>query len=246
MNFAFTVIGLVLGGLGTLICLVFTIIALSGGKTKNAASWGIGFAVSISLLIFSIVSLVNSISDKVKNGVEWLEQHENKSFDDMNVDYQAQDRANMIDTLKAYTNEMYADKVPADFYSSAKVEIDSNGIMVVPFLYPYSLRINTYTSLADIVVDAKDSVFVQNVSQFSFDQNFVIARIDNAQSKDLLKKGHAEIEYLLFDMRTGNYENANNMEMLMDFANRIGFVGPKDLRYISEDYTGWFDYEQYD
>ncbi|MCC6837307.1 MAG: hypothetical protein IT234_02100, partial [Bacteroidia bacterium] len=54
------------------------------------------------------------------------------------------------------------------------------------------------------------------------------------------------IEYLLFDMRTGNYENANNMEMLMDFANRIGFVGPKDLRYMSEDYTGWFGYEQYD
>ncbi len=246
MNFALTVIGIVLGGIATLVTLVFAIISLSTGKQKNAGFWALGFAAAISILIFSIITLVQSISSKVKDGIEWIEQHDTSNKDYIEDVDQQLARNNWIDTLRAYTNGMYEGKVPADFYSAAFVDSDSLDRFVAPFLYPYSIRMDVNRNVADIIVDVRDTMFVQNVSQMAFDENFVIAKIDNNQSPELLKSGHAAIEYLLFDMRTGNFENAPTYEKLMDFANRIGYVGSRELKYVSELYSPWMQYEVYD
>ncbi|MBK7184212.1 MAG: hypothetical protein IPH89_15595 [Bacteroidetes bacterium] len=99
MNFALTVIGIVLGGIATLVTLVFAIISLSTGKQKNAGFWALGFAAAISILIFSIITLVQSISSKVKDGIEWIEQHDTSNKDYIEDVDQQLARNNWIDTL---------------------------------------------------------------------------------------------------------------------------------------------------
>lgn len=244
-TFSLTITGIILGGIGLLLCLIFAIIKLAAGKNQQAGIWAVGFAVALVIVIVSVFGLVRAIKEKVTETAEnWKNNFEN--YDQSQDDYQKNERQYWLDTLDLYTNEMYKSKMPQGYYKNEEIQPDSlTGKMMLPFLFPYSLNYDSYNYIGDIM--ANDSVFVYNVSEFAFDENFVIAKIDNKYSKELLKQGHAEIEYLLFDLRTGNYESAPNKEKLMDLANRIGYTGPSDMKYLSDAYRGWVGYyNEYD
>jgi hypothetical protein len=188
--------------------------------------------------------MVERISNKVKTGMEWMEEHENE-YNTAGTDeygeneFQKDERQYWLDTLQKYTNELYAEKVPADFYVNQPATPDSGAIIKVPFVYPYYIRYNGDTYTGDIMMETSDSVFVQNVAAMAFDQNFAIIKVDNSLSPEMLKTNHSETEYLLYDLRTRNYESAANKEKLLDLGRRIGYTGSTDLSYLSENYRGW-------
>ncbi len=243
-SFALVIIGIVIGGIALLVSLIFTIIKLAGGKNQQAGIWAAGFVVSLTVVIFSVVHLVGKIKEKVKETADMFQNSAYNGYENSENDYMKSERQYWLDTLDLYTNQMFRNKMPADFYKNEEVKADVDGKMILPFLYPYSIKFDSYNYVGDII--ANDSVFVSNVSEFAFDENFVIVRIDNRDSQELLKKGHSEIEYLLFDMRTGNYESAANKEKLMDLAARIGYTGAQNMKAISTAYTGWIGYQEYD
>ena len=248
MHFSLLVIGIIIGGLMTLVTLIFTIISLAGGKTGNAGAWGAGFIVAISILIFSIIQFVQRMSDKVKEGIEWIDEHKNDTSynGDSDREYKKDDRQAWLDTLQLHINEKYEGKVPVEFYINRTAKADADNIITVPFLYPYSIKYNLNNSTGDMISETSDSTFVQNISQIAFDQNFAIIKVDNSASPELLRANRAETEYLLFDMRSRNFESVANKEKLMDLARRIGYTGPEDMNYLYDDYKGWVDYPEYD
>jgi hypothetical protein len=241
-TFSLTFIGMLLGGIAMLVTLILAIIKLAQGKSQQALIFGGSFLVALVIVVFSIFQFVNAMKEKA---MEAFEDASNKMQDyNYENDYSKNERQYWLDTLDLFTNDAIRSKVPTDFYKNEEVKTDEAGKMVLPFLFPYSLKFDTYNYVADIMVD--DSIFVSNVSAFVFDQNFMLAKIDNTSSKELLKQGHSEIEYLLFDLRTGNYENAPNKEKLKDLGIRIGYTGATDLKYVGDAYRGWIGYNEYD
>jgi hypothetical protein len=248
MAFSLIIVGLVIGGILSLVSLVFAIISLSNSKSKNALGWFIGFIISVTILVYSIFQFVHRVSEKVKDGINWVDEHKNEMNITTGADTEARkaERQEWLDTLQNHILYKYQDKIPVDFYINKPAVTDANGIITVPFLYPYLIRFNNVYGTGDIIIEGKDSIFVQNVSQIAFDENFAIIKADNTNSPELLKAGHPETEYLLFDMRTRNFENAPNNEKLMDFADRIGYIGPKQMQSLSDVYRGWIVYTEYD
>ena len=243
MNSALIIIGIVLGGILTLVTVIFTIISLATGKNKNAAIWGVSFLISITILIFSIFQVVKRIGEKVKSGVEWLDDQKNNGLThtaDMD-EYNKQERGYFLDTLKKYTNPSYEGKVPADYYENKPAENAVDGKIIVPFVYPLSIRYSANEFSGEILSDMNDSVYLKNVSQMAFDENFAIVKCDNTNDKALLKEGRGEIEYILFDLRTREYLPFTSEQQLIEKAGKIGYTGPSQMTYLTDLYRGWID-----
>ena len=243
--FAIYLLGIILGGIVALVCLIFTIIMLANGKKNPSIIWGVSFIVSLCVLILFIIQMVQGVvgkaKDRFKDLAELNNQHQHKDYAESEYASETA-KKKWLDTLQFYVRENVKSKVPADFYENKKVQINADGSVIAPFIYPYSLKFSRDNyGVADVINDQNDSVFVRNVLSFSFDENFVIAKIDNKGSADLLKNGSPEIEYILFDMRTGVYESYNNEEKLHNFADRIGFVGSLSMRYLSTEYYFWIN-----
>jgi hypothetical protein len=245
MTFALLLVGIIFGGIMAIISVIFSIISLANSRSNKAIGWGAGFLVSLAVLIICIVQMVHKVANKVKQSVEWAQTHENRNYS-YNAEMLKSDRQEWLDSLQMHGIAKYEGKVPADFYVNTTVVKDGNGIRIVPFLYPFQFRYNSNTGTGDIVMGGEDSVFVQNVSQIAFDENFALIKCDNSQSSELLKSGKPETEYLLFDLRTRNSETVPNMEKLIDLGNRIGYVGPTSLRYLSDALRGYVEEETYD
>lgn len=250
MSISIIIIGIVIGGIATLVTVIFTIISLATGKNKNAAAWGAGFTIAICVLIISVFQAAKRIGEKVKTGVEWLEENKKNSLgyngDSDNVEYYKQERQYFLDTLLKYTNESLKDKVPADFYANKPAEKAPDSSLIVPFVFPLSMQYNQGSFLGTIVSDINDSIYLSNISQIAFDENFAIAKVDNTNDKVLLKSGRGEIEYVLFDLRTREYLTFVSQQMLTEKARKIGYVGPADMSYLSELYRGWTESQSFD
>jgi hypothetical protein len=245
MNISIIILGIVLGGILLIVSLIFAIVGLAQGKTQNAIIWGVTFLISICILVVSVVQIVKRLSERVKDGVEWAKEHEGKGItyngDSDNVDYYKQEREHFLDTLKKYTNENLKEKVPADFYANVKMEKDEDNKIVVPFVYPLSIKYDSYNFLGDFINDVNDSIYLKNVSQMAFDENFAILKTDNSKDPETLRAGHGEVEYILFDLRTREYLPFNNEQLLLAKADKIGYSGSTDMKYLSDVYKGWTD-----
>lgn len=245
MSISIIVIGLIVGGLATLVTVIFIIISLAQGKNKNAAGWGIGFVIALSILILSVFQLVRRIEEKAINGIDWLEKNASKNLtyngDSDNLAYQEQQRQNFLDTLQKYTSEALKEKVPADYYANKPADPAVDSKVVLPFVYPFSMRYNEATYMGDIISDINDSVYLNNISQIAFDENFAIAKVNNAGDEALLKEGRGEIEYVLFDLRTREYLTFTSEQQLIEKAGKIGYAGSNYMELISELYRGWLE-----
>lgn len=242
MSMALFIIGIVLGGIATLVSLIFLIISLAGGKNQNAAAWGVGFVIALCVLIISVYQVVRRIGEKVKSGVEWIAEHkdDHHAYDNDNS-YQKEERQNFLDTLKKYTHPAYADKVPVDFYKNEPAERTVDSRIIVPFLYPLSIRYDDMSYSGEILSDVNDTVYLSNIRQMAFDENFVIAKVDNSTDKELLKEGRGEIEYVLFDQRSREFLTFVSYEQLVEKAGKIGYVGKNELSDLATLYSGWID-----
>jgi hypothetical protein len=234
--------GLAIGGILTLVTLVFAIIALSKKKKKNAFGWGFAFIISFTILSASAFKYLNEGSEEVQKGIDSVQTHENTN---MESEARKTERQEWLDSLQLHNIIKYENSIPADFYANKPPVKDAKGITRIPFLYPFEFNYNNASQTADIIIDGEDSVFVFNVSQIAFDENFAIIKVN--KSKAVVPTATpAEGDYLLFDLRTRNYEAVNTMEQLIDLADRIGYVGPKKLQNISDACRGWIEYEVHD
>ncbi len=245
MSISIIIIGLVLGGITTLVTVIFTIISLATGKSKNAVAWGAGFVIALSILIFSIFQVVKKIGEKAKSGIEWLEENKNKGLtyngDSDNLAYQEQERQYFLDTLQKYTNEALKDKAPADYYANKPANPAVDSKITLPFVFPFSMRYNVDTYMGDIISDINDSVYLNNISQIAFDENFAIAKVNNSNDKELLKAGRGEIEYVLFDLRTREYLVFTSEQQLIEKSGKIGYSGSQYMELLSDLYRGWLE-----
>jgi hypothetical protein len=243
MSISVVILAIVLGGIMTIVTLVFAIVSLAQGKSQNAIIWSVGFIIAVCILVLSAVQVVKRGINKIKNEVAWEKEHKGLTYngDSDNVEYYKQEREYFLDTLKKYTNESFKDKVPADFYENVKAVKTEDSKIVVPFVYPISIKYNSYNSLGDFINDANDSVYLKNISKMAFDENFAIVKTDNKNDTEALKAGRGEVEYILFDLRTREYLPFTNEQMLLGKAGKIGYSGSTTMEYLSDDYKGWID-----
>ncbi len=228
---SFLITGIIITGILALISLIVTTISFKNNKKSTGIVWVIIFAMALSCTIFCFCQLIRKLPPDIKA----LPANDKPLAID-----RSKERKVWLDTLKAYTNESFEDKLPADAYEN-KVADTTNGRLILPFLYPHVLNYDPATKTASIANEFTDSILVENVSQMAFDQNFVIAMVDNSGFPALLKSGHAATEYLLYDMRTRNFEPATSKDQLMDFAKRIGYVGSLEMKPVSESYKAWLN-----
>lgn len=242
MNIALIIVGLIIGGIATLVSVIFTIISLASGKNKNAGIWAAAFAVSLTILILSIFATVRKVGEKVKSGIELLEESSKNgglSVNQDNEEYDKSERGYFLDSLKKYENPKYDGKVPADYYDNKPVEKTDDGKIICPFVYPFAVHYSPNAFMGSIVSDMNDTVYLANVSQMAFDENFVIAKVDNSQDTDLIKAGRGEIEYILFDLRSREFVAFTSEQQLIEKAGKIGYAGPQQMTYLTDIYRGW-------
>lgn len=242
------IIGIIIGGLATLVTVIFMIISLATGKNKNAGIWAIGFVVALTILILSVFQVMKRIGEKVKSGVEWMEEHKNDGLlhNPDNDEYNKQERGYFLDTLKKYTNPSHEGKVPADYYDNKPAENTADGKIIVPFVYPLAIRYSPTDFNGEILSDVNDSVYLSNISQMAFDENFVIAKCDNTNDKEAIKAGKGEIEYILFDLRSREYLPFVSEQQLVEKAGKIGYAGPTNMTYLTDLYRGWIETLNFD
>jgi len=240
MSIIVVIIGIVFGSILTLVTLIFGILALSGGKTKNGLMWGLGFIFSMTFLIISIYTFVKRVGNRMKDEVAYSQQNMLSNGDSDNNGFYQEQRQNFLDTLQKYTRESV--KVPTDFYSNESAKLNKDEYTTtLPFVYPLSFRYHVGSTLGDVISDISDSTFLKNVSIMAFDENFMIAKIDNKNDEEQLKSGHTETEYVLFDLRTREYLPFPNEIKLMETADKIGYAGSPQMNFLSDYYKGWID-----
>lgn len=238
--FAFSLIGLIIGGIATLATLILTILALAAGKNNNAAYWAIGFVVSVSVVIFTVVQVVERVEHKVISGVEWLKEQENKVITaaDDPIDYSKTERENLMDSLKALVSGRYKTTVPPNFYSNVSGQIQDGENDTLPFIYPYAFEYKDYNFNLVNVVQPAMIPKIDHVSQLSYDGNFLLMKIDKTNTE--LKNNEPEISYFLFDLTTGKQTQFLNSKKLMEEASSVGYKGNTEMMYISDLYQAWF------
>ena len=232
--------GLVLGGIATIVSVVFAILSLVNGKGVTSLIWFIVFIFSITILIFSIVQVVRNVTDKVKTGAEWIHEEGDRMVAE-SIDYKVSERQDWIDTLKFYVSEPMQKVVPPDFYENKEHFSYTNGSFEAPFIYPYFFRIQSNHELGDLVGINKEKVIIHNVAQLAFDKNYAILKIDNSLDTDQLKNNIPEVAYILFDLQKGTYQSFPNREKLKDAAEHAGYKGDYFMHELIYCYRGWLE-----
>ncbi len=237
--FAFSLIGIIIGGIATLVTLMFAILSLVAGKNENAAYWAISFVISISVVVFSVVQIVERVENKVKSGIEWVKQEENNivTTKEDSFDHSKTERKKLIDSLKTLVSLRYETSVTADFYSAFSKQIQDGENDTLPFIYPYAFEYKNYNfNLINIV--QPDLPMIDHISQLAYDSHFLLLKIDRTNTE--LNNNEPEISYFLIDLKTGKQTQFLNSKKLQKVASENGYKGNTDMIYISDLYQAWF------
>jgi hypothetical protein len=239
------VLSAVICGILLLLSLVMTIISIANNKNRNALVWGLGLLIFLCGLVFSIMGVAHRIGEKVRAEFDEATTVVNK-HNDVDNEEKKMERQTFLDTLQNYTNEKDEGNVPVEFYINRTADTAEDGSLIVPFLYPYKIRFNSESYLGSIILNENDSALLVNISQFAFDKNFVIARVENSGSPELLAAGRGEIEYVFFDRRSGEFESFPNKELMLKIAGKVGYTGSSEMSMLSTAYNGWVASYDYD
>lgn len=238
--FAFSLIGIIIGGLATLVTLIFTVLSLVAGKNEKAAYWAIGFAISISVVIFSVVQMVERVEHKVISGIEWLKENENSSFTSENdqLDYSKTERENLMDTLKTLVDSKYKNDIPFAFYQKNKGPLQDVDSDTLPFIYPYAFEYKEYNFNLVNVLQSASLPLVDHISQLAYDAHYLLLKVDKTNTE--LKNNEPEISYFLIDLKTGIKKQFLNSKKLSEEASAMGYKGNTEMMYISDLFQAWF------
>ncbi len=234
MALPFILLGLLLGGILTIVSLVFTIIYLANWNQRKFTIAVSCFVASLAVIILSVITGVQKGKEKVKNFGSnvrnWAEQMEEESKSNRS-DYQNE----KMDSLKAWEPEQYKDSVNDDFY-----ETYSHGTYRIPLVFPYSIASfdesfeNAFLK-CELTSKKSDSLnLLKNITDITFDRNYLIARIDNGEEAS---ENQREVFYILFHFSTAKCTEYPNQTKAITEAEKSGYTGRQYLQKIQDVYS---------
>ncbi len=226
-KFSAFVILIAISGILTIITFIFGVIGLANAK-KGMLYWFIGFALSLSLLIYSLSTVVQKVQTKIKNIGNDIEQsfQNELSENDSTLKKQyhlPQSNNELLDTLKMYSSKNYTD-VPPAFYSY----LGFRDYYRLPLTYPFSIHCidnlnegqlynEKLVSLFDQNDNGETALPLVNITTFTFDDSFLLAEINGKRKV-----------FMIYELKSDLQTQCNSAENCMATAVKLGFKGRKE------------------
>lgn len=222
--------------MGTLLCLVFTIISFANNKQSKWAWLSSMFIciVGLSVCIFLFVrKTVNKVKDFAHNS---LEQFENYAGDlERNSDSLQYYKSvgPQIQLLKSYSDSTI--QIPEQFYSY----FGFKDYYRFPLPYPYSIHCNYYKGNGELFNEGNVMHFdenengeiftgIDNITRLAFDKNWLLLE----QSKTSTRTDKLITHYFLFELKTEKQEEVHTEKDLIRLAKTKGYTGSDSLMTI--------------
>jgi hypothetical protein len=225
MSFGLLFFGILISVIAMLVTLIMSIISLATGKQRNGIIFGVGFIMSLVLAVLCIVETAKRGADKMKNGISWIKEMEEKN---KSRGYSSGSEENYY----GYIPEGNKDTVKAEFYYSSS---DSGNQYYIPLVYPYRFATddsllgsgwleNFQTQKTDESVSR-----VKGITSFAFNDKLLLAKRNENQHN----------LYVLFDFKTGE-SNVFDSETKMEIeAMRRGFYKSMNKETFSSHYWNY-------
>lgn len=226
-KFSIFIIAIAISGILTIITFIFGVIHLANAK-KGMVYWFIGFAISLSLLIYSISTFALKVQNKIKhfgNNLEQSFQNElSKSDSTLKKQYHLpQSNNQLLDTLKTYSSKNDAD-VPTAFYSY----LGFRDYYRLPLTYPFSIHCiddlkegHLYNEKLVSQFDQNDNgetaLGLTNITAFTFDDSFLLAELNGKRKV-----------FVIYELKTDWQTICTSSENCLATAVKLGFKGRKE------------------
>lgn len=234
MNVALLVAGIILGGIGTLIFLALSIIALSTSNRKNAITFSTLFVVCLVITGLSIYTTVSRVAEKVRSGVHHFEARTGEWKEDLeqSIDREKNEHKEWLRSLSSH------DTIPEKFFDT--FDSDKN-VYCVPLAYPYRVEIDdmekTSGRLADVTGSNNTNIKeVISITRISFDKNLLLAKRDMSFHEGIAPEDMPEVSYLVYDFNSGKLQTFPNKEKMLEAADKLNFSGPRELSDLQSHY----------
>jgi len=247
MTFSLLLAGIVFSVIAAIATLIMCIISLATGKQQNGLIYGVSFVMAIILAILSIVKVVEKGANKMKQGVEWLKDLDEKNKSHWNTN---DDKENYY----AYIPSENKDTIANSFYNSSE-----NDRHYIPLVFPYRFASDDmFMNFASLEIMKGDSSFrpadgdscfnqFQCISDFTFDDKLLLAKRDNKELRQRIeswkKKDIPDYSFILFDFSTGKCKEFWNEDRLNEEAKARGFHSKTAMQMTTTHYFNYSSYE---
>lgn len=222
--------------MGTLLCLVFTIITFANNK-QSKWGWLSGMFLCLIGLSVCVFLVVRKTVNKVKNFTHnTLEQFENYAKDiEHSADSLQYHKAigPQVQLLKSYSDS--ASHIPEQFYTY----FGFKDYYRFPLTYPYSIHCNYYKGNGELYNEANVVHFDENdngetyigpdnITRLTFDKNWLLIE----QTKTSTRTDKLITHYFLFDFVTEKQTEVHTEKDLFKLAKEKGYTGSDSLMTI--------------
>lgn len=228
----------ILALLGTLLCVVFAILAFANNRPSKFR-WLGGFVVSLVAMVMCIFLFINKAVNKVQNFTEALNERMTNSFqsysDSLSYSLKEGLEGNEhIKLLKSYYPDSAA--VPEQFYYYLGFE----SYYRYPLRYPYSIHCNVFRENGELFNESQVQRFDENdngemntgidqIDRIAFDQRYLLMdrKVSTTRAPEPVH------HYILFDFDSGKSEEAASEPGLIKLAKQKGYSGAQKLMSIN-------------
>lgn len=231
MSASLLVLGIVLAGIGLVLFLILSIIALSNGNKRNSIMFPTFFLVCLITLLLSISELTSKVSNKIRNEFRSSIQKTGEIWEEAKA-AEEQERADYLEWLKTIAPEEYRDSL--SFFDTFDME---KNVYCIPMVYPYRLEMDgvfdKHARLAAVSGEKpKDIYDLVAITKLTFDSRMMLARRDINGYTGRMPSGLPEISYVILEFNTGKTHTFLNQQALIDEAVKMGFTGSIELEDI--------------
>lgn len=236
MNASLLITGIVLGGIGLVLFLILSIIALSNGNRRNSIMFPTFFLVCLITVILSISELTSRVSNKIRSGLKNTIQKTAETIEEAKAE-EEKERADHLNWLKTLSPEEYRDSV--SFFNTFDPE---KNVYCIPMVYPYRLEMDDlyddHARLATVNGKSPGDIYeLAAITKLSFDDKLMLAKRETNGYTGRLPSGLPEVSYIIFEFKTGKTHVFLNQQALTDEAVKMGFSGNIELEDISTHYN---------
>lgn len=229
MSFGLLIFGIVISVIAMLTTLILSIISLATGKQRSGIIYGVAFIMSLVLAVLCIAETAKRGSDKMKEGISWLQEFDKKNKSQWNS-------SDNEENYYGYIPEGNKDTIANAFYNSSE-----DGIYYTPLVFPYRFAsADMFMNVAYLEMMKGDSAIrpsegdscfgrLQYISHYTFDDQFLLAKRDNKElrenEREWKDKDIPDYTFILFEFSTGKCEEFWREDKLLEKAKILGFHG---------------------
>jgi hypothetical protein len=236
MSASFLGLGVILGGIGMLLFLILSIIALANGHKKNIIVFSTSFLVCLIITVMSAMEASSRIGNKISNEMQKALREEANNWEEERL-AEDDERAAYISWLKSIAPDEYRDSLQG-YFSSFDTE---KNVYCIPMVYPYRLEMDdpndSHARLS--AVNGKKPQDIDKlaaITKLSFDEKMMIAKRDLSGYIGRIPDGLPEVSYIIFEFKTGKVKVFLNHQEVTTEATKMGFSGSMDLEGIYDHY----------